>query len=109
MGRSPGVSLGNTSSTTSGAGIWVSGPGLSQTAYTNPDNPPSTYVFIEIGFLFFNSTSSDVTLTINSVTSSNNTLTPINPPTVTTQPAGISLNPGQAGALSRSDSIGVDF
>jgi pectin methylesterase-like acyl-CoA thioesterase len=100
MGRSPGVSLGNTSSTTSGAGIWVSGPGLSQTAYTNPDNPPSTYVFNEIGFMFFNSTSSDVTLTINSVTSSNNALTPINAPAVTTPPAAISLNPGQAGALS---------
>lgn len=100
MGRNPGVSLGNTSSTTTGAGIWVSGPGLSQTAYTNPDNPPSTYVFNEIGFMFFNSTSSDVTLTINSVTSSNSTLTPINPPAVTTPPAAISLNPGQAGSLS---------
>jgi len=51
MGRNPGVSFGNTSSTTSGAGIWVSDgqptnlTAISQTAYTNPDNPPSTYVF----------------------------------------------------------------
>lgn len=96
MGRNPGVSLGNTSSTTSGAGVWVSGDGLSQTAYTNPDNPPATSVFNEVGFMFYNSTASDVTLTINSLTG----LTAINPPSVTTPPASLSLNPGQSGTLS---------
>ena len=91
-----GVSLGNTSSTTTGAGIWVSGDGLSQTAYTNPDVPPATTVFNELGFMFFNSTAADVTLTINSLTG----LTAINPPAVATPPAAISLNPGQTGSLS---------
>lgn len=96
MGRNPGVSLGNTSSSTSGAGVWVSGDGLSQTAYTNPDNPPSTYIFNEVGFMFYNSTSADVTLTINSVTG----LTAINPPVVVTPPPAISVNPGQAATLT---------
>ncbi len=96
MGRNPGVSLGNTSSTTSGAGIWVSGDGISQTAYTNPDNPPSTYVFNEIGFMFYNSSSADVTLTINSLTG----LTAINPPAVATPPAAITVNPGQSATFS---------
>lgn len=96
MGRSPGVSFGNTSSTTSGAGVWVSGDGLSQTAYTNPDNPPATQVFNEVAFMFYNSTTSDVTLTINSLTG----LTPENPPTIATQPASISVNPGQTGTLT---------
>ncbi len=91
-----GVSLGNTSATTSGAGIWVNGDGLSQTAYTNPDVPPATTVFNEIGFMFFNSSSSAVTLEIVSVTG----LTPINPPAIVTQPASLILNPGQASALS---------
>ncbi len=93
---SGGVSLGNTSSTTTGAGIWVSGDGLSQTAYTNPDVPPATTVFNEIGFMFLNTTANPVTLEIVSVTG----LTPINPPAVATQPASLVLNPGQAGALS---------
>lgn len=96
MGRNPGVSFGNTSSTTSGAGVWVSGDGISQTAYTNPDNPPATQVFNEVAFMFYNSTSADVTLTINSLTG----LTAINPPSVTTPPASISVNPGQAGTLA---------
>ena len=102
MGRNPGVSLGNTSSTTSGAGVWVSDgqptsqTAISQTAYTNPDNPPSTYVFNEVGFMFYNSTNADVTLTINSVTG----LTAINPPVVTTPPPVISVNPGQAATLT---------
>ena len=96
MGRNPGVSLGNTSSTTSGAGIWVSGDGISQTAYTNPDNPPATYVFNEVGFMFYNSTTADVTLTINSLTG----LTAINPPVVVTPPPAISVNPGQAATLT---------
>ena len=96
MSRNPGVSFGSTSSTTTGAGIWVSGDGLSQTAYTNPDNPAAALVFNEVGFMFYNSTTSDVTLTINSITG----LTAINPPSVVTQPSAISLNPGQTGALT---------
>lgn len=96
MARNPGVSLGNTSSTTTGAGVWVNADDLSQTAYTNPDNPPATLVFNEVGFLFYNSTPSDVTLTINSLTG----LTPINPPAVTTQPPAISVNPGQSATLT---------
>ncbi len=91
MGRSGGVSLGNTSSTTTGAGIWVSGDGLSQTAFTNPDLPPVATVFNEIGFMFLNTTNADVTLTVNSLTG----LTSINPPAVATQPAAIIVNPGQ--------------
>jgi pectin methylesterase-like acyl-CoA thioesterase len=91
-----GVSLGTTSSTTAGSGIWVSGDGLSQTAYTNPDVPPATTVFNELGFMFFNSTANPVTLEIVSVTG----LTPINPPAITSQPAAQILNPGQAGALT---------
>ncbi|MBL9195291.1 MAG: immunoglobulin domain-containing protein [Opitutaceae bacterium] len=96
MARNPGVSLGNTSSTTSGAGVWLNGEGLSQTAYTNPDNPPATTVFNQVGFMFFNSTAAPVTLEIVSVTG----LTPINPPEITSQPAGLILNPGQAGTLT---------
>lgn len=96
MGRNPGVSFGNTSSTTTGAGIWVYGDGISQTAYTNPDNPPGTYVFNELGFMFSNTTAADVTLTINSVTG----LTPINPPFVVTPPPAISVNPGQSATLT---------
>jgi pectin methylesterase-like acyl-CoA thioesterase len=96
MARAPGVSFGNTSSTTTGAGIWVSGDGLSQTAYTNADNPPATLVFNQVGFMFYNSTASDVTLTINSITG----LTAVNPPSVSTQPASLSLNPGQSNALT---------
>jgi pectin methylesterase-like acyl-CoA thioesterase len=91
-----GVSLGNTSSTTTGAGIWVSGEGLSQTAYTNPDVPPATTRFNELGFMFLNTTASPVTLEILSVTG----LTPTNPPAIVTQPISLILNPGQAGALS---------
>ena len=91
-----GVSLGTTSSTTAGAGIWVSGDGISQTAYTNPDVPPATTVFNELGFMFFNSTTAPVTLEIVSVTG----LTPINPPAITTQPAALILNPAQSAALS---------
>lgn len=96
MSRNPGVSFGNTSSTTTGAGIWVSGDGLSQTAYTNPDNPAATLIFNEIGFMFYNSTTADVTLTLNSVTG----LTAVNPPTIAAQPVALSLNPGQSNALS---------
>ncbi len=91
-----GVSLGNTSSTTAGSGIWVSGDGLSQTAYTNPDVPPATTVFNELGFMFLNTSANPVTLEIVSVTG----LTPINPPAIATQPASLILNPGQAGSLS---------
>lgn len=96
MGRNPGVSFGNTSSTTSGAGVWVNGDSFSVTAYTNPDNPPATQVFNEVGFMFYNSTSSDVTLTIASLTG----LTAINPPSIVAQPSAISVNPGQSGTLS---------
>ncbi|MFO1449473.1 MAG: pectinesterase family protein [Opitutaceae bacterium] len=95
MARNPGISLGNTSSTTSGAGIWVNGEGISQTAYTNPDTPPATTVFNQVGFMFLNTTSGPVTLEVLSVTG----LTPINPPVITTQPASIILNPGQPGTL----------
>ena len=93
---SGGVSLGNTSSTTSGAGIWISGDGVSQTAYTNPDVPPATTVFNEVGFMFLNTSASPVTLEIVSVTG----LTPINPPAIVTPPAALILNPGQPAALS---------
>ncbi|WP_158277509.1 pectinesterase family protein [Opitutus sp. ER46] len=96
MGRNPGVSLGNTSSSTTGAGVWVSGDGLSQTAYTNPDNPPATQVFNQVGFMFYNSTAADVTLTVESLTG----LTAVNPPAVAVQPVAISVNPGQTGTLS---------
>ena len=96
MARNPGVSFGNTSSTTSGAGIWVSGDEISQTAFTNPDNPPATLLFNQVGFMFYNSTSEDVTLTVNSITG----LTPINPPAIATQPAAITFNPGQTGSLT---------
>ena len=91
-----GVSLGNTSSTTAGSGIWVSGDGVSQTAYTNPDVPPATTVFNELGFMFLNTSANPVTLEIVSVAG----LTPINPPAIATQPAALILNPGQAGSLS---------
>ncbi len=91
-----GVSLGNTSSTTTGAGIWVSGDGISQTAYTNPDTPPAATRFNELGLMFLNTTTSPVTLEIVSVTG----LTPINPPVIATQPASLILNPGQTSALS---------
>jgi hypothetical protein len=96
MARNPGISLGNTSSTTSGAGVWVNGEGLSQTAYTNPDSPAATTVFNQVGFMFFNTTGAPVTLEVVSVTG----LTPINPPEITSQPAGLILNPGQAGTLT---------
>ena len=91
-----GVSLGNTSSTTTGAGVWVRGDGVSQTAFTNPDVPPATTVFNQLGFMFLNTTTSSVTLEIVSVTG----LTPINPPAVVTPPVALILNPGQAAALS---------
>ena len=93
-----GVSLGNTSSTTTGAGIWVSGDGLSQTAYTNPDVPPAATVFNQVGFMFLNTSANPVTLELVSVTG----LTPINPPAVATPPAALILNPGQSAALSVS-------
>ncbi|MCX6951677.1 MAG: pectinesterase family protein [Verrucomicrobia bacterium] len=91
-----GVSLGNTSSTTTGAGIWLSGDGVSQTAYTNPDVPPATTTFNEVGFMFLNTSANPVTLEIVSVTG----LTPINPPAIASQPAALILNPGQPAALS---------
>ena len=96
MGRSGSVSFGNTSSNTTGGGVWLSGPGISAITYSNPDTPASAFVFNEVGFMFLNTTASDVKLTIGSVTG----LTPINPPVIATQPAAISLNPGQAGILA---------
>ena len=91
-----GVSLGNTSSTTTGAGVWISGEGLSQTSYTNPDVPPATTLFNEAAFMFLNTTAADVTLTLNSVTG----LTPVNPPGVATPPAALIVNPGQPANFS---------
>ena len=40
-----GIAFGTTSSNTTGAGVWVSGESLSQTAYTNPDTNPATTLF----------------------------------------------------------------
>ena len=96
MRTATGISFGNTSSTATGSGIWVSGSGVSQTAYTNPDVPPATTVFNEVGFMFLNTSANPVTLEIVSVTG----LAPINPPAVVTSPAALILNPGQAAALS---------
>jgi pectin methylesterase-like acyl-CoA thioesterase len=96
QGRNGSIAFGSGSATAVTAGIWVSGPGLSATTYSNPDAPAANFVFNEIGFMFYNTTSSDVTLTIGSVTG----LTPINPPAAAAQPAAISLNPGQAGSLT---------
>lgn len=96
MGRSGSVSYGNTSSNVTGGGIVVSGPGITEITFSNPDTPASAFVFNEIAFMYLNTTSAPVTLTINSVTG----VTPINPPVVVTQPAAISVNPGQAGTLA---------
>ena len=96
QGRSGSIAFGNTSSNTTGGGIVVSGPGIQAITFSNPDAPAATFVFNEIGFMFLNTTSAPVTLTINAVTG----LVPINPPAVATPPAAISLNPGQAGAVT---------
>lgn len=93
-----GISLGTTSANTANAGVVILGDGLSQTAFTNPDNPPATTVFNEVGFMFLNSTTGDVTFTLESLTG----LTPINPPAIAVAPASISVNPGQAGTLTVS-------
>ncbi len=95
QGRSGSISFGNTSSNTTGGGIVLSGPSIQAITFSNPDAPAATFVFNEVGFMFLNTTANPVTLTINSVTG----LTPINPPTIATQPAAISLNPGQAGSV----------
>jgi pectin methylesterase-like acyl-CoA thioesterase len=90
-----GVSLGTSSSTTTAAGVWLSGDGgLSQTAYTNPDNPPAATVFNEVGFMFLNTTAAPAVLTL-SLTG----LTAVNPPSIVTQPQALSVNPGQTGIL----------
>lgn len=95
QGRSGSIAFGNTSSNTTGAGIWVSGPGISTTTFSNPDAPAATFTFNEVGFMFLNTTSSPVTLTIVGVTG----LTPINPPAIAVQPAALSFNPGQQARL----------
>ncbi|MEY2880303.1 MAG: hypothetical protein RLZZ15_2683 [Verrucomicrobiota bacterium] len=100
MSRGGAISFGNTSANTTGGGIIVDGPGLRAITFSNPDAPASAFVFNEIGFMFLNTTGAAQTLTITSVTSSSNSLTPINPPAITAQPAATSLNPGQAGALT---------
>jgi pectin methylesterase-like acyl-CoA thioesterase len=91
-----GISLGTTSANTANAGVVILGDGISQTAYTNPDNPPAATIFNEVAFMFLNTTSSSVTLDIDSVTG----LTPINPPGIATPPAAVIVNPGQVGSLS---------
>ncbi len=96
LGRSGSVSFGNTSANTTGGGIVVTGPGLQAITFSNPDAPASALVLNEVGFMFLNTTSAPVTLTINSVTG----LIPINAPAIATQPAAISVNPAQADLLS---------
>ncbi|MEN9636978.1 MAG: hypothetical protein RL077_5382 [Verrucomicrobiota bacterium] len=96
QGRTGSIAFGSTSANTTGGGIVVSGPGIQAITFSNPDAPAATFVFNEIGFMFLNTTSAPVTLTINSVTG----LTPINAPAVATPPAAMSVNPGQAGVVS---------
>ncbi|WP_414660580.1 pectinesterase family protein [Horticoccus sp. 23ND18S-11] len=91
-----GVSLGTTSANTANAGVVILGDGISQTAFTNPDTPPAATVFNEVGFMFLNTTTAPVTLTIDSVAG----LTPINPPGIGTAPQDLIVNPGQAGAFT---------
>jgi pectin methylesterase-like acyl-CoA thioesterase len=100
MSRGGAISFGNTSSNTTGGGIVLSGPGIQAITFSNPDTPASAFVFNEIGFMFLNTTGAAQTLTITGVTSSSNSLVPINPPAIVTPPAALSLNPGQAGALA---------
>ena len=100
MSRGGAISYGNTSSNTTGGGIILTGPGIQAITFSNPDAPASTFVFNEIGLMFLNTTSATQTLTITSVSSSNGAFLPINPPAITAQPAAISLNPAQAGAVT---------
>lgn len=100
MSRGGAISFGNTSANTTGGGVILDGPGIRAITFSNPDAPASAFVFNEIGFMFLNTTNAAQTLTIISVTSSSNSLVPINPPVITAQPVATSLNPGQAGSLS---------
>lgn len=100
MSRGGAISFGNTSSNTTGGGIIVTGPGIQAITFSNPDAPASAFVFNEIGLMFVNTTSSPQTLTVTSVSSSNGAFLPINAPAIAAQPASISLNPGQPGALT---------
>ncbi len=90
-----GVSLG-TGTGTDAAGVWLRGDGLSQTAYTNPDVPPATTTFNELGFMFQNTAAAPVTLTLSDISG----VTALAAPVITAQPAQLILNPGQTGNLS---------
>ncbi len=102
MSRGGAISFGNTTANTTGGGIILDGPGIRAITFSNPDAPASAFVFNQIGFMFLNTTASEQTLTITSVSSSNNAFAPINPPAILAQPAAISLNPAQAGTLTVS-------
>jgi pectin methylesterase-like acyl-CoA thioesterase len=90
-----GVSLG-TGTATDVAGVWLRGDGVSQTAYTNADNPPAATLLNEFAFMFQNTTGAAVTLTLNSVAG----ITVQAPPAIVAQPQQLILNPGQSGTLT---------
>ncbi len=90
-----GVSLG-TNTGTDVAGAWIRGEGLSQTAYTNPDNPPAATLFNQLAFMFLNTTAAPVTLTLDGVTG----VTAAAAPVITAQPQQLIVNTGQSGTLS---------
>ncbi|MBM3851737.1 MAG: hypothetical protein FJ399_01125, partial [Verrucomicrobia bacterium] len=90
-----GVSMG-TGAQVEAAGVWLRGDGLSQTAYTNPDNPPAATRFNELAFMFQNTTAGPVTLTLEGITG----VTAQVPPAIVTQPQQLILNPGQTGTLT---------
>lgn len=89
-----GISLG-TNSATDAAGVWLRGDGLSQTAFTNPDNPPAATQFNELGFMLLNTTVAPITLTLEAVTG----VTVVSIPVITAQPQPLVVNPNQSGSL----------
>lgn len=90
-----GISLG-TNTGTDVAGAWLRGDGLSQTAYTNPDTPPAATQFNELAFMFLNTTSAPVTLSLDSVAG----VTAVSAPVITAQPQQLIVNPNQGGTLT---------
>ncbi len=98
LNRVPGgISLGSGTATDT-AGVWIRGDGLSQTAFTNPDNPPAATQFNQLAFMFLNTTAAPVTLTLDTVTG----VTAVSIPVITAQPQQLILNPNQPGTLTVS-------
>jgi hypothetical protein len=91
-----GISLGTGGSSLASAGVAIVGPSVTQYAYINPVTPlvGSVSTFDEFGFMFANTTASDITITL-----ANLSLVPVNP-VITTQPQSVGASPGDTASFT---------